>query len=99
MVDHLVDAVGDDAPHHDVKARLIELDGVRVGADFEELFPRDIRVRDWTSRSNSLGHNKRLVDICVGGQSDLVNRSIFGAVKVFNQLPGFVLDVDAVPAT
>lgn len=66
--------------------------------DFEELFPRDLRARNWTTRANKEGHNMRLCDTCDGGQSDLINRSIFSAVRVFNRLPAFTVDVSSVRA-
>ena len=66
--------------------------------DFEELFPRDSRVRAWTTRMNERRHDWQLVDVCDGNQSDLINRSIFGAVRVFNRLPAFLLEVDSVHA-
>ncbi len=66
--------------------------------DFEELFPRDMRSWEWTTRLNEERHDKRLRDICDGSQSDLENRSIFGAVRVFNRLPAFLFEVDSVYA-
>ena len=65
-------------------------------ADFEALFPRDVRPRTWHTRANERSHNKRLVDICDGNQSELINRSIFGSVRVFNRLPSFLLEVENV---
>lgn len=64
--------------------------------DFELLFPRDVRARNWHTRANESSHDMRLVDICNGNQSDLINRSIFGAVRVFNRLPSFLLEVESV---
>ena len=50
------------------------------------------------SVANKKNKDKRLRDICDGSQSDLVNRSIFGAVRVFNRLPAFLFEVDSVHA-
>ena len=66
--------------------------------DFEDLFRPDTRRRDWTTRFNTSQHRFQLSDICDGSQSEVTNRSIFGAVRVFNRLPAFLFEVDSVHA-
>ena len=66
--------------------------------DFELLFRIDNRERNWHTRFNENLHPKQFVDICDGSQSELVNRSIFSADKVWNRLPGHLLDVSSVRA-
>ena len=41
-------------------------------------------------------HDYQLSDLCTGRQSDLVDRSIFGLVRVFNALPKYCLETNSV---
>ena len=54
---------------------------------FFDLFPFDNAVPHHTTRLTMRRHRIQLQNRCDGSQSDVLNRSIFGMVRVFNVLP------------
>ena len=62
-----------------------------------QFFPRDLdSARRRTSRSATSMHGCQLVDWTQGNCSELMRRSIFGLVPVYNYLPKFVVDQPSV---
>ena len=55
--------------------------------DLHELFPLDSQTPVHNTRLASRRHKLNLQDKCDGTQSEILNRSIFGMVRVFDALP------------
>ena len=48
------------------------------------------------TRANVSRHNKQILDRCDGGQSQVLHRSIFGLVPIYNSLPQACIDLPSV---
>ena len=69
----------------------------RAQAKFNELFTKE-GMPEYHRRQSLRRprHNKQLYDICNESRSDLMHRSIFGMITVWNRLPERVVNADSV---
>ena len=71
----------------------------RAHKHFCDMFPMcDFQTMRYETRAVARRHSRRFVDRCDGTQLDQLDRSLFGLVKVWNVLPGEIVNSTSVQA-
>ena len=58
----------------------------------KQLFPGDTSNMKYETRTAASRHSMQIYDRCDGTQSDILHRSIFGMVRIYNKLPKQVVE-------